>query len=887
MSDERASTAAAAERARPSRCGSSPRATAASSACSTARTSCLTLAGAVRIAQFTEMSRATVDGPYDVSLVEGSITTADDAERIQEVRAASRRWSRSAPARPPAASRGSATSPPSASTPRPSTPTPSTSTPWRPPRRSPHTSPVDFELHGCPIDRHQLLEVITAAPGRSRPVIPGHRVCEECKGRGTVCLLVAEGTPCLGPVTRAGCGALCPAVGRGCFGCFGPADTANTASLAGRLRAEGMAPVDVSACSAPSTPAPGLPDESVAQEASRSPSAAPPQVGRGTDEPRLSRSRTIGVEGLARVEGEGSLRVEVRDGVVTDVALEIFEPPRFFEALLVGRRLHRGPRHHRPHLRHLPGRLPDERVRGHRGRLRGRSSTSGSRRCAGCSTAASGSRATPSTSTSCTRPTSSAAPTRSSSPSATGRGRARPRAQAHRQPGHGDRRRTGHPPGQRPGRRLLPGPVSRRDRGAWPSRLRRARDARAGHGRVGRRLRLPRRRGATTASWRCASRTATRSRPGRSRPPTASISSPAELRRPGRRGARGPLDRAARPARRTRRLPHRPARPLRAQPGRAARRSPAEAAAGAGLGPGVHQPVPEHRRAGRRARVRLRRGAAAGRVLRAARPRRRRRDRRAPASGTGATEAPRGLLLHRYELDADGTIRRGSHRAARPRRTSSPSRRTCAGWSRRPRPRRRRAAAGDASRRCATTTRASRAPRTSSTSRWCPDDRPPGPSAAGPSGGGSWWPAWGTSTGATTAPGPRVGRRCAPARAPAWSTSGPSAEPSTCSGGGTAPTSPSSSMPSARAPPGHRPGRRPRRRRAATDDRATSTHGIGLRGVLRLAQAVGDAPAAGGRGRHRRGRLRPGNGPEPRRRAGVEGAARTVLELIRAVTSCA
>ena len=49
------------------------------------------------------------------------------------------------------------------------------------------------------------------------------------------------------------------------------------------------------------------------------------------------RTRTVAVDGIARVEGEGSLRVEVRDGTVTDVALEIFEPPRYFEALLVGR----------------------------------------------------------------------------------------------------------------------------------------------------------------------------------------------------------------------------------------------------------------------------------------------------------------------------------------------------------------------------------------------------------------------------------------------------------------------------------------------------------------------------------------------------------------------
>jgi len=205
----------------------------------------LALAGALRIASFTEMSRAVVEGPYDVSLVEGSITTPDDAERIQQVRASSNflvtigacataggiqglrnfastgEYTRAVYARPEYIS------------------TLETSTPI-----SDHVT-VDYELHGCPIDRRQLLEVVLAHLAGRRPAIPGHSVCQECKGRGTVCLLVAHGTPCLGPVTRAGCGALCPSVDRGCFGCFGPADTANTSSLAGRLRVEGLEPVDV------------------------------------------------------------------------------------------------------------------------------------------------------------------------------------------------------------------------------------------------------------------------------------------------------------------------------------------------------------------------------------------------------------------------------------------------------------------------------------------------------------------------------------------------------------------------------------------------------------------------------------------------------------------
>ena len=146
-----------------------------------------------------------------------------------------RRSSRSAPARRPAGSRPCATSATSRSSPRSSTPRPqylstlATSTPI-----SAHV-PVDFELHGCPIDKRQLVEVITAFLHGRRPGIPSTSVCTECKRRGTVCVMVAHGTPCLGPVTHAGCGALCPSYNRGCYGCFGPKETPNTVSLTRQL----------------------------------------------------------------------------------------------------------------------------------------------------------------------------------------------------------------------------------------------------------------------------------------------------------------------------------------------------------------------------------------------------------------------------------------------------------------------------------------------------------------------------------------------------------------------------------------------------------------------------------------------------------------------------
>jgi coenzyme F420-reducing hydrogenase gamma subunit len=205
----------------------------------------LALAGEIEIAQFLEATSGVVEGPYDLSLVEGSITTEHDAARIRQVRASSRRLvtiGACATAGGIQALRNFAdvdefvrtvyASPGFISTLATSTPV------------SAHV-PVDFELHGCPIDKRQLLEVITALLHGRRPGIPTTSVCTECKRRGLVCVLVAHGTPCLGPVTHAGCGALCPAYDRGCYGCFGPKETPNTASLTRRLRVLGMGDRDV------------------------------------------------------------------------------------------------------------------------------------------------------------------------------------------------------------------------------------------------------------------------------------------------------------------------------------------------------------------------------------------------------------------------------------------------------------------------------------------------------------------------------------------------------------------------------------------------------------------------------------------------------------------
>lgn len=101
---------------------------------------------------------------------------------------------------------------------------------------------VDYELRGCPVSKHQLLEVLSAFLAGRKPAVASHSVCIQCKRRGTVCVMVARGTPCMGPVTHDGCGALCPSYDRGCYGCFGPMDTPNRDALTGAWKALGEPP---------------------------------------------------------------------------------------------------------------------------------------------------------------------------------------------------------------------------------------------------------------------------------------------------------------------------------------------------------------------------------------------------------------------------------------------------------------------------------------------------------------------------------------------------------------------------------------------------------------------------------------------------------------------
>jgi coenzyme F420-reducing hydrogenase gamma subunit len=200
----------------------------------------LAIAGEVTIAYFVEASRAMVRGPYDLCLIDGSITTPHDAAMIKKVRRASRflvALGACATAGGIQALRNFKNVKDFVALvyPRPEViKTLDKSTPI-----SAHV-PVDFELRGCPVNKAQLLMVISAFLKGQSPTLPHHSVCLECKLNGNICLLVARGVPCLGPVTHAGCGALCPTYDRGCFGCYGPKETPNTASLSARLASLGV-----------------------------------------------------------------------------------------------------------------------------------------------------------------------------------------------------------------------------------------------------------------------------------------------------------------------------------------------------------------------------------------------------------------------------------------------------------------------------------------------------------------------------------------------------------------------------------------------------------------------------------------------------------------------
>jgi sulfhydrogenase subunit delta len=206
----------------------------------------LGLAERFEIVEFPEASSARSAGPYDILLVEGSISTPDQAAEIVELRKQAKRivtigacanhggiqalrnWSdhdafRAAVYAHPEYIESLAVATPI----------------------SDHV-PVDAELNGCPISPLQLRELLVSIALGRRPQIREESVCLACKRRNVVCVMVSQGIPCLGPVTQSGCGALCPQFARGCYGCYGPKEQANAVGLGRAFEHEGREGVEVS-----------------------------------------------------------------------------------------------------------------------------------------------------------------------------------------------------------------------------------------------------------------------------------------------------------------------------------------------------------------------------------------------------------------------------------------------------------------------------------------------------------------------------------------------------------------------------------------------------------------------------------------------------------------
>jgi coenzyme F420-reducing hydrogenase gamma subunit len=202
----------------------------------------LDLAGAIEIANFAEASSNMQPGPYDVALVEGSISAPEQIEQLEKIREESGLLITIGACATSGGIQALRNGGDLDEAIRRVYPHPEfvksleTSTPV-----ADHVK-VDLELTGCPIDRGELLNAISQLLQGSVPRLATTPVCIECKRRGYTCVLVTRDEPCLGPVTRTGCGAICPAFARGCYGCFGPSESPNTEALSGAFLAHGLSP---------------------------------------------------------------------------------------------------------------------------------------------------------------------------------------------------------------------------------------------------------------------------------------------------------------------------------------------------------------------------------------------------------------------------------------------------------------------------------------------------------------------------------------------------------------------------------------------------------------------------------------------------------------------
>lgn len=193
---------------------------------------------------FVEASSKFSSGPYDVALVEGSISTMEDMEKVAALRTKSKLLMAIGSCATAGGLQALRNYSELEEFKRTVYPNPEYIESLKKSLPVSEVTNVDLELRGCPINVEQVVQLLAGLVYRKVPRVPNYSVCLECKRKGLACIMVSKGIPCLGPVTSAGCGAICPSMGRGCYGCFGPSQDFNMYSLAKKLREMGIIDVD-------------------------------------------------------------------------------------------------------------------------------------------------------------------------------------------------------------------------------------------------------------------------------------------------------------------------------------------------------------------------------------------------------------------------------------------------------------------------------------------------------------------------------------------------------------------------------------------------------------------------------------------------------------------
>ena len=200
----------------------------------------ITLAGRVEIRHFAEAGVMDEDAEVDVAFVEGSVSVPADLERIRRIREHSRFLVAIGACATSGGIQALRRLHDGAALKAAVYPSPEYIDALDASTAIDRHVKVDLQLGGCPVDSRQVLEAVADLLAGVRPVAERAPLCQECKRRGVTCVMVARGEPCMGPVTRAGCGALCPSFGRACYACYGPPGLYNAPALAARFGALGL-----------------------------------------------------------------------------------------------------------------------------------------------------------------------------------------------------------------------------------------------------------------------------------------------------------------------------------------------------------------------------------------------------------------------------------------------------------------------------------------------------------------------------------------------------------------------------------------------------------------------------------------------------------------------